>query len=774
MVSSAVQTMLGDQLPFDDHIEDDIILMTDGGVLAAWSLEGVYPDTSDLIDEAYWNEQLHTALKNIAAEDVEITTYQCRGEAPRALYREGRHSAPFARDLDAAYLDSLFHGTLYSNRLYITLQVHAPNKAAQSIGSFFADVTADPRADVLRRSERLKQLRDLLQAQLREFRLRRLGYVTRGWVVFSEIAEALVHAVTGRYRQIPATTGRLRNAMFSETLKFRRGRVEFHGAGDVTYGEIYAFKEYPATTWPGMFYGLSVAPYCNTIAQSFRFLSNANALTALGRKQNWMEVAGDKATSQTKDLVLAQNELMNRQWVLGDHSFLVICFAESRERMDVVGTEAWNDLAACGLVATRLSMALQPGFLSLMPGAGFWRPRPGFVKSSNFIAYSPLYNWPAGDIDAKDGRGRWAGGPIATFRTMAGTPYFFSWQPPGTSDGNGNCLLSGRSGSGKTLLASFLIAMSASRARVIALDHKRGWKFMIERMGGPYSVLGAGEANFAPLKALDASPRNLEFLIAMFRGCIGGTMTEEEGRRLVIGLSVILDMPAEDRCVSELRAFFDNTPEGAGSRLEKWISGNELGWVIDAPADRLHFGQLNLPCGLDTTALLNNPRARGVAMSYLFHRIFLLLDGTPLLLPMDEGWRALIDPVFRDHIETQLRTIRSKGGVLAFITQSPAEIAASGIASILIDQCPTQIHMANPRGSRKDYTETYKLTDGQFDAFHELQVGDGMFLLIQNDKGVIAQLPMHGMDEFIPILSAREADLNAADERLLIAEEVAA
>lgn len=761
------EIMLGDQLPFLDHIEDQIVLMTGNGVMAAWELAGVYPDTVDLIDEAYWNDQLHTALKNIAGADIEIMTYQCRGEADRSFYRQGNHKASFARDLEAAYLDNLFRGTLYSNRLYLTIQLHAPNKAAQSISSFFADAASDPRADILARAERLSQICELVQAQLREFRPRRLGYVARGNVVFSEIAEAIVHAVTGRYRQIPASTGKLGNAMFSERLKFRKGRIEFHGAGDVTYAEMYAFKEYPATTWPGMFYGLSVAPYCNTVVQSFRFLSNADALTVLTRKQNWMKTGGDKAESQIEDLRHAADQLMGRQWVLGDHSLVLICFAETPEAMSDVGIETWNDLAACGLVATKLTKAIQAGFLSMMPGAAFWRPRPGFVKSGNFIAYSPLYNWPSGDESSF-----WPGGPIATFRTKAGTPYRFSWHPPKSTDGNANTLITGRSGSRKTTTTSFLMAMTASRARIVALDHKRGWKFLIERMGGDYGELGNGKPLFAPLKALDNSPRNMVALNQLYRGCIGGTMTEEEGRRLNIGLDAVMTLPHELRGVGELRAFFDNTPEGAGVRLEKWIWGNELGWVVDAPVNTLKFGQLT---GLDTTALMDNPRARGPAMFFLFHQISLLQDGTPLLLTIDEGWKVLLDETFRPYIDAQMRTIRSKNGIVVFITQSPKELAESGIASVIVDQCPNQIHLANPRGSREDYVKTFKLTDGQFDALHELQVGDGQFLLVQGDNGVIAGLPMdYGMEEFIPALSAREADLTAADRRLMITEDVAA
>ena len=745
------EALLGDQIPLEDHIADDVVLTAGNGVMAMFEAAGVFSDTADDVDVAAWYDQLHNALKNIAAEDIELTIYQCRGEADPSIYQGGLHRSQFAGGLEAAYRDNLFRGSLYSNRLFLAIRIHAPNVAAQSVSRFLADAATDPRAGINERKDRLNENCDLLQVQLGAFGLRRLGYVQRGRVIFDEIAEAIVFAMTGTWRQIGATTGRMGHAMFSEALRFRRKHVEIHGAGEPAYAVMHAFKEYPASTWPGMFHGLAMAPYRCTLMQSYRFLSNAAGMTAVTRKQNKMLAAGDKALSQSEALSDAADELLSRKWILGDHSLVLIAFAGSPRAIAEVGNAAWRDLAACGLVATRMTHALQAAYLSMLPGGAFWRPRPGFVKSSNFVAFAPLYNWPAGQD-----RGHWPGPPIAIFRTMAGTPYRFHWQVGDV----GNTLLTGAVGSGKTLMTGFLIAMTAGRARVVALDHKRGWDLLIHRMGGDYAVLGAGEPHFAPLKALDASPRNMEFLVALIRGCIGGAMTEEEQRRLSLGLTIVMGLPPGERRLGELRAFFDDEPEGAGARLEKWCHGNELGWVIDAPVDTVRFGPLN---GLDTTALLENPRARGPAMSYLFHRISLLLDGTPLLVPMDEGWRALLDETFRTNIEKQLRTIRSKGGAVVFITQSPRDIVDSGIANILVEQCPSQFHLANPRGTREDYVDGLKLTSGQFEALRGLQGGEGLFLLVQGHRSVVAQLPMRGLDSFISVLSAREEDLRRID-----------
>ncbi len=125
----------------------------------------------------------------------------------------------------------------------------------------------------------------------------------------------------------------------------------------------------------------------------------------------------------------------------------------------------------------------------------------------------------------------------------------------------------------------------------------------------------------------------------------------------------------------------------------------------------------------------------------------------------DEGWRALLDATLpsRRSIEKRLRTIRSFNGAFIFITQSPRDIIDSGIANALVEQCPTQIHMPNPRATRADYVEGLKRTEAEFDALRRLHKGSGEFLLCQGGESVIAHLPLHGMDEQIAILSGRES-----------------
>jgi type IV secretion system protein VirB4 len=695
-----------------------------------------------------WN----TTLQNIAADTLTISTYQCRGMADPAFYPLRSYPSAFATGLSKRYRESLFDRSLFNNQLYIGLTISPARYAGDMVAEQIAKrrKAADDAPED--RIQRLLDICALIEAKMANYGVHRLGVVERRNALFSEIAEAIVFAMTGIWRPIGLTTGRMSSSMFSERIITGREAIEIRTPGWSSFAAMFGMREYPATTWPGMFSALSVAQYRCTLFQSFRFLAKATADSIMNRKQNFMIGAGDKAYEQIEELRVAGNDLMANKFVMGGHTLSVIAFADSMRQLTGVATTAWRDVADSGVVVAREGLALEAALLSLVPGNNKFWPRPGYLSSRNFAAMAPLHNFPQGPK-----RGHW-GAPIAIFRGIGGTPYRFHWHVGDV----GNTLITGETGSGKSLLAGFLIAMTTGRARVFAFDYKRGWELLFRALEGRYAVLGNGQPHLSPLKALDPTPKSMQFLNELIRGCTRQELTGEEDRRLALGLATVMSMPAEDRSMGEIMAFLGTNPNGAGAALAKWCYGNDLGWVIDAPVDTIDMtGDLN---GYDMTALLDNPRARGPAMLTLFHYLELQIDGRPILIPNDEGWKALLDETFRPMIETRLRTIRSFGGVFVFLTQGPGEIKASDIANVLIEQCPTQIRLPVDRATKEDYVNVLKSTEGEWDAFRPLKKGSGMFLMVQGGSASVVELPLDRMEDEIATLSARQETLNVLDK----------
>ena len=332
----------------------------------------------------------------------------------------------------------------------------------------------------------------LLMAELKAYRPRRLGVRARGYCVFSEIAEALVLAMTGTWRPIPLTTGKLGEAIFSEHIIIDRELIKYLMPGKVWYGAAFGMKHFPAWTWPGMFAALLATPYTNTVFHYFRFIPTATAQGIMKRKTYRMLTAEDPAESQALALKRAADELGSSDYVFGDYSFTFLVFGRSLKALDDIATTAWGNLADSGMVVAREMAGLEAALFSMVPGNARLRPRPGYLSSRNLTAMAPLHAYPTGPR-----RGYW-GEPVAIFRTGGGVAYYFHLQVGDV----GNAFLCGRTGSGKTTWMAFIVCQSERLgATVILFDKDRCLKILVNALGGIYLELD-NPTGLAPLKAL--------------------------------------------------------------------------------------------------------------------------------------------------------------------------------------------------------------------------------------------------------------------------------
>lgn len=797
--------LLSAWVPWEDYLDPRVALLSDGSAFAMFSVRGRVAETADAGTLDAWALNLSNVIRNVGTGRLVLHSWLCRGRAdPTSLPGTGPYSVPWVEDLRHAYRASL-DGQLYANRLFLGVQVRPAAPAGEWIGDRLAataQAAAGPAAEdgLADRQAMAERICGILEEEMRDYGLRRLGLVERGNAVFCQMQEAVALAATGVPRHVGLTTGRPGDTLFSEDVTFHYETAEIRGPGWTTHAAHLGLREYPAVTWAGMYDALLSAPVRLTLAQSFRCMEMSEGQDVIGRKQNRMVWASDKAFKQLAGLKVAASKLQDGEFVMGDHSLTVCVFADRegggvpfyhrlfdelrraglpglavdavQQVLDRVAgaptssplaaavNDVWRRLGSTVCTVARENKGLMAAWLSMIPGNHRYRVRPGAISSRNFACMSAFHGHPEGAE-----RSRW-GAPIAVIRNTAGAPYRFHWHD---GDGNaavGNTFVSGQMGSGKSASVGWLIANTMAQGHgVVALDNKRGWQALAHATGSNYGVLGDGVPLWAPLKGLPNTTRSVEFMTDLLRGCImqGGwrDLTSEEDRRLPLGVRIVMDGPAHQRSIAEVAAFLGTDPEGAGARLRKWCWGQELGWVLDAPEHRLDLaGDRNF---FDVTRLLEHERARGPALLVLFHFISLRLDGRPLLVPIDEGWRALKDPTFRPFLEREGRTIRSRNGALVFISQSPADVVESGLASSLVEQCPNQMHFSNPNAPRRHYVEGLHLTEGEAGAVLALEKGSGRFLLRKGVESGVLQVPLAALEDELAILSTNEDSLHAID-----------
>jgi len=724
------------------------------------ALEGVSFETADALDLNAFHRDLNTLYRNIADERLALWTHLIRrrdGDFP-----VGTFATAFSAALNDKYRERMVGEDLFRNDLYLTIHWSPARDPADKAATFLSHLLQSRRAGVELDGEALKQLRDKVvdvTAALKRFDPRVLSLYEHRGVIFSEPSEVLHQLVGGRREPVPLTEGPIASAIYSDRVIFGRETIEIRHEAESRFAGMLSFKEYPARTRTGMLDSVLTSPFEVILAQSFSFVSKADARVIMGRKQNQMVNSGDKAFSQIEEIDEALDDLESNRFVLGEHHLTLAVFARSvKELIDNLG-KARAGLTGGGAVVAREDLGLEAAWWAQLPGNFRYRARSGAITSRNFAALAPFHSYPIGRKDGNE----W-GPAVALFKTASGSPYYFNFHYGDL----GNTFVCGPSGAGKTVLLNFLLSqLEKHDPHVMFFDKDRGADLYVRAAGGTYLPLKNGvPTGCAPLKALELTPDNKVFLtrwVGKLVGSVTRELTVTELRDIASAVDGLADLPVERRTIGALRTFLNNTdPEGIAARLRRWESGGPLGWVFDNIIEDISFGGKFV--GYDMTDFLDNEEIRTPLMAYLFHRVEQLIDGRRIIIVIDEFWKALQDEGFRDLAQNKLKTIRKQNGLMLFATQSPRDAIVSPIAHTIIEQCPTQIFLPNARGNHADYVDGFKLTEREYELIaRELSVESRRFILKQGHNSVVAELNLGGFDDELAILSGRTANVELAD-----------
>ena len=409
------------------------------------------------------------------------------------------------------------------------------------------------------------------------------------------------------------------------------------------------------------------------------------------------------------------------------------------------------------MVAVREDIAVEPAFWAQFPGNFRYIARKGLVSTANFAGLASLHNFPVGRP-----RGNHWGDAVTLFETTAAGPYFFSFH----QNDLGNFTVIGPSGSGKTVVLNFLLAQARKFApRIVFFDKDRGAELFIRAIGGQYDRLRPGAPSGLNPLQLDDTAANRQFLIEWLT-LLAGTADAGELEQIKDAVEANFGAIRPHRRLRYLVELLrGHTRPKAGdlyARMRPWWGEGERAWLFDNEEDLTDLSAATV--GFDMTALLDDPVVRTPALLYFFHRVEDRLDGTPSIIVVDEGWKALDDDVFVRRIKDWEKTIRKRNGIVGFATQSAQDALESRIASAIIEQAATQIFMINPKARAEDYIDGFGLTQHEYELVRTLPDNSHCFLIKHGNDSVVARLNLSGEKDLLTILSGREATVRLFDE----------
>jgi type IV secretion/conjugal transfer VirB4 family ATPase len=481
----------------------------------------------------------------------------------------------------------------------------------------------------------------------------------------------------------------------------------------------------PSPTWPGLLDELNRLPIAHRWVARWLPLEKAEAQKEIARKRRhwWAKRKGiaallrevvwqqetwlvdSDAENQSLDADAALQELGSDAVSFGHFTATVTVWdhdeALVEEKVKLVGRAA----RAQGFVAVEETLNAVEAWLSSLPGQCYANVRQPLVSSLNLVHMLPLSAvWAGPERNA-----HLDGPPLLVARTAGSTPFRLVLHQGDV----GHTLVVGPTGAGKSVLLA-LIALQFRRykgSRVVLFDKGRSSKAAVLGMGGAFHDLhlgdeGGGEAvAFQPLARVDDAAERAwaaEWLATLLVQ-EGVEVTPEIRGAVWSALGSLASAPRPERTLSGYTALLQSNRLKVA--LEPYTLAGPYGRLLDAERETVRDADV---LAFETEELLGSKRAARAVLTYLFHRIEVRLDGRSTLIPVDEAWFALDDPVFAPKLREWLKTLRRKNASVLFSTQSLADVTLSPIAPAVIESCLSRIFLPNARAVEPESRGAYE------------------------------------------------------------------
>ena len=357
-------------------------------------------------------------------------------------------------------------------------------------------------------------------------------------------------------------------------------------------------------------------------------------------------------------------------------------------------------LNAQGLVARIEDLNAVEAWLGSLPGepyADVRRPLVSTLNLADLLPVSAVWAGPARDTNLD-------GPPLATARTTGSTPFRLVLHVGDV----GHAMVVGPTGSGKSALLSFLALQwfRYPQARVIFFDKGRSARAATLAAGGRWRALEPGaDFSLQPLARIydDGERAWASEWIAETVRLAGLEPVPRVREEIWAALAALAEAPVPQRTLTVFCALVQD--KAVAAALEPLTHRGPHGALLDGADEGAETSRFDT---FELESLMATPSAIAPVLSALFRMLEQSFDGRPTLLILDEAWLFLGETAFAARIREWLKTLRKKRVCVVFATQSLDDVASSPIAASLIESCPTQVFLPNPRALEPASAELYR------------------------------------------------------------------
>jgi type IV secretion/conjugal transfer VirB4 family ATPase len=393
------------------------------------------------------------------------------------------------------------------------------------------------------------------------------------------------------------------------------------------------------------------------------------------------------------------------------HSWILEVQEDSLQELERAVTELLTLTSSFGFQCSRERINTEACFWSRFPEMSWMNPRHRQITSANASHFANFSSSGQGFNSCS-----WGQHPVVNLKTTAGSDYAFTFHISPEPYANGNTLIIGGTGAGKTVFLSFLLSgcFKYKGFRALVFDRLQGLKVWNSFHDGTYiSPQYIKEMEMNPLRLPDTG-ENRTFLKNWFEVLTDRT-NEEDQEAIAKAIFELYQLPEKERTLENIAVAFGTPEKGSIARnLKQWLKGGSYEAYFNSQDDALDF--TNKLITYDMSSLLDDPDILAPLVMYIFHKLFLKARTSQggYVCFVDELPRYLASKHFKVKIETILQEVRKTNGVFLGATQDAETLLEDPISPVIRQNMGTFILFPEPLAKRKHYMDMLGLNETEF------------------------------------------------------------
>jgi type IV secretion system protein VirB4 len=722
---------LADLLLYDALAADGVMLLQDGGLMAAWSFRGPDMASASHGEMAALSARLNAILRLGSGWMIQCDAIRSR--APEYPV-PGAFPAPVTALIDEERRQQFSaEGAHYESEYFLSLTYLPPEQTEEKVKGWMFDGAQRLKSPAQRALDhfrsRVNTFNDIVCSLLQAQRL--CARQTSDNFGHPHQKDELLRYV---HRCITTLGHPIAKPLIPIYLNDLLATEDFVGGMAPRIGtkllKIIAVEGFPRVSYPGFLAAL------DDLAIEYRWHTRAILLDpeeARGlldktrrkwrsRERGWKDQLLRTETGPVN--LFAQEMAADAEEAMGiassgDVQFcvyntVVICADASEERLDEAAGLVMKAIQNLGFASRIETVNAVEAWRGSLPGDGYCNVRRVILHTLNLADLMPITAvWPGSKFNPSPMMPPYSP-PLLYAATTGATPFRFNLHVGDL----GHALMIGPPGTGKSTFLGLATAQwfRYPRARVVAFDKGYSLFVLTRAAGGEFYDIGGPRTHwaFCPLRDIDTQA-DVAWAVDWTESlCSLQQFNMTPRHRNAIADAILLLQSSPTRTLTELVANIQDTD--VREALNYYTLGGPMGHLLDSDHDMLGSGRF---LTFETEHLMNlGEKAVVAVLLYLFRQIEKRLDGCPTLVPLDEAWIYLRHPLFRERVRDWLKTLRKLNGVVLLATQNLSDIFNSPIRDVVLESCPTKILLPNAEAGNpvsRQFYESIGLNEREVD-----------------------------------------------------------